>query len=165
MHEPKRGPENRRKSSRHAQLPQLATARGKAALDILKWCSEQSADGRGKRIQDLEFMCRAFLDWAEYATRKDPNIDVKRRNFEYEVPSHLSIRKIRDFAVPVTTAYTPIDPSLKYDDIVSIRKYSDKFFFVGGNNIPKVHDCFGSDGKSYRQLVSYRILSLLSVSN
>jgi ataxia telangiectasia mutated family protein len=61
--------------------------------------------------------------------------------------------------VPVTTAYTPLDPTLKYDDCVWVARYEPTYATAGGVNLPKISVCLGSDGVSYKQLVSLCVIS------
>ena len=46
-----------------------------------------------------------------------------------------------------------VDPSGKYDNIVSIQQFRDKFKLAGGINLPKILTVVGSDGVERRQLV------------
>jgi ataxia telangiectasia mutated family protein len=60
----------------------------------------------------------------------------------------------------------PVDPSCTYkvltsicvllntrQDIVSVTNFGDKYQLVGGLNLPKLIECTGSNGYSYKQLV------------
>lgn len=55
-----------------------------------------------------------------------------------------------------------VDPSGRYDDLVTVRSFLPHYQLVGGVNLPKIIDCVGSDGKSRRQLV--KVGGLLSSS-
>lgn len=46
-----------------------------------------------------------------------------------------------------------VDPSGKYENLVTIRSFKPEFRLAGGLNLPKIIDCIGSDGKERRQLV------------
>ena len=59
-------------------------------------------------------------------------------------------------SVAVPTVEVPVDPSGKYDKIISVSGFEKKFRLVGGINLPKIIDCVGSDGKKRRQLVKVR---------
>lgn len=55
-------------------------------------------------------------------------------------------------------AFIQVDPSGKYEDLVTIRCFKPHFHLAGGVNLPKIIDCVGSDGQSRRQLVKVRLL-------
>lgn len=46
-----------------------------------------------------------------------------------------------------------VDPSGRYDNLVTVRSFMPQYHLAGGVNLPKIIDCVGSDGKSRRQLV------------
>ena len=46
-----------------------------------------------------------------------------------------------------------MDPSCRYDRLVTIERFDSHFQLAGGVNLPKVLSCIGSDGKRRRQLV------------
>lgn len=56
-------------------------------------------------------------------------------------------------------AFTQVDPSGKYEDLVTIRGFEPHFHLAGGVNLPKILDCVGSDGQRRRQLVKVRMLN------
>ena len=70
------------------------------------------------------------------------------------IPKSMVIRRLQNFRVPVATANTPLDPTMRYEDCVWIDHYKPEFTLAGGINLPKICVCFGSDGESYKQLVS-----------
>ncbi|EMP35905.1 Serine-protein kinase ATM [Chelonia mydas] len=49
-----------------------------------------------------------------------------------------------------------VDPTGKYENLVTIRSFKPEFRLAGGLNLPKIIDCIGSDGKERRQLVKGR---------
>ena len=69
------------------------------------------------------------------------------------IPSEMAIVSLQKLKIPVLTADTKIDCTLKYQDIVSIERYSKTFDTAGGVNLPKICTCIGSDGQRYKQLV------------
>ena len=46
-----------------------------------------------------------------------------------------------------------VDPSGKYENLVTVRSFNPEFRLAGGVNLPKIIDCVGSDGRERRQLV------------
>ena len=140
---------NRRHSGRHFMLP-TQTERGAAASSIFdRLRGNESVEGR---VRDLERLCDACLEWAKYPIAKDDRYKKSRAN-RFKIPDHLSIRKIVQLKVPVTTAATPLDLTMKYNDCVWIDHYEPTFTTAGGVNLPKVSICHGSDGQKYKQLV------------
>ena len=77
----------------------------------------------------------------------------KSRNPQHPLPIELSgIQNLRNVAV--TTSHIPILPDSSYSkNIVSIDKFETTFQHVGGVNLPKKTVCYGSNGKSYPQLI------------
>lgn len=49
-----------------------------------------------------------------------------------------------------------MDPTGKYENLVTIQSFKAEFRLAGGVNLPKIIDCVGSDGKERRQLVKVR---------
>lgn len=114
-----------------------------------------SSSDCANKARDLRALCDAYLEWAKYPIKNDPALTVKRRKKEaLQVPKHLAIRKVSNLRVPVTTADTPLDPSMRYEHCVWIQGYSSNFDTAGGINLPKINYCMGSDGVKYKQLVS-----------
>ncbi|KAF9060767.1 hypothetical protein BDP27DRAFT_1429715 [Rhodocollybia butyracea] len=60
--------------------------------------------------------------------------------------------------VPVITAYTPVDPSKRYDpaECVCVHKYDDHFEIAGGANHPKIISCVGSREAAAVRMSSFR---------
>ena len=146
---------NRRHSGR--QFTSTQTERGAAASTIFdRLRSNEFVEGR---VRDVERLCDACLEWAKYPIAKDDRYKKSRAN-RFKIPDHLSIRKIAQLKVPVTTAPTPLDLTMKYDGCIWIDHYEPTFTTAGGNNLPKVSICHGSDGQKYKQLVRRSRLTL-----
>lgn len=140
---------NRRHSGRHHMLS-TQTERGAAASSIFdRLRGNESVEGR---VRDVERLCDACLEWAKYPIANDDRYKKSRAN-RFKIPDHLSLRKIAQLKVPVTTAPTPLDLTMKYNDCVWIDHYEPTFTTAGGINLPKVSICHGSDGQRYKQLV------------
>jgi ataxia telangiectasia mutated family protein len=145
--------QGRRQSGRVEVSSQLD--REAAALDIFAALKQ---DGENvDRVLAVEELCNASLQWAQHPIKKEHS--DKRKKAPFTIPDSLLIRRLRDIRVPVTTAYTPLDPTLKYDDCVWVARYEPTYATAGGVNLPKISVCLGSDGVSYKQLVSLRVIS------
>ena len=147
---------DRRQSGRFSQSTQ--TERGVAATSILERL--RADENTGNRVIDVELLCNAYVEWAMYPIKNNPTYKRKSPDSRgFSIPESQRLLKISKMKVPVSTARTPLDPTLKYDNCVWIEHYERFFRTVGGNNAPKVSSCCGSDGQRYRQLV--RLFDLL----
>ncbi|XP_051534451.1 serine-protein kinase ATM isoform X2 [Myxocyprinus asiaticus] len=104
---------------------------------------------RGKMIQGIEMLCNAYITLAY--------MDASRHKTEKKaipIPPEQPIMQIKDLDdVIIPTMEIKVDPSGKYEDLVTVRSFEAHFHLAGGVNLPKIIDCVGSDGKSRRQLV------------
>ncbi|KAJ3839321.1 hypothetical protein F5878DRAFT_130270 [Lentinula raphanica] len=119
------------------------TGRSLAAKAIFNHLLKNPAtQARTAAVQEL---CEASLTFANHPVSK-----------EKKVPSDQPIRNLRlsRGTVPVITAYTPIDPSTRYDskECVCVEKYAGEYDTAGGINLPKIILCYGTDGRKYKQL-------------
>ncbi|KAJ3512128.1 hypothetical protein NLJ89_g3702 [Agrocybe chaxingu] len=143
------GPDsNQRQSGRHTQSQSTQTERGTAANTIFDRLESDQAST--SRVRDIKILCDACLEWAKLPIAKKEVFKRKQKG-GYPIPP-LKITGLSKLNVPVTTAHTPLDPTLRYNDFVSITGYLKKFFTAGGVNVPKICVCMGSDGKGYKQL-------------
>jgi ataxia telangiectasia mutated family protein len=140
----------KRHSSR-LDSPASQSERGAAARDIFDRLRDDVS--HGERVRALERICDACLEWARFPIRKDVNHYGKKKNGPFKVPETLLIRKIEKIRVPVMTASTPLDPTLRYDNCIWIERYETTFETAGGNNLPKISVCYGNNGERYKQLV------------
>ncbi|PPQ98246.1 hypothetical protein CVT26_003417 [Gymnopilus dilepis] len=125
------------------------TDRGTAATSIMdRLRSDPTRDN--KRVKDLERLCDASLQWAKFPIKGQNS--YKNRSGPFPIPSALKILSIENLRIPVTTARTPVDPTMKYDNCVWIQRYDPSFNTAGGVNMPKITICIGSDGQQYKQL-------------
>ena len=100
-------------------------------------------------VQSVEKLCEAFIDLAYHDVTA-----FKKERGPVKLPSTcllLKLHKLEMVAVP--TVEIPIDPTCRYDNIISIDGFDSFFQLAGGVNLPKVMSCLGSDGKRRRQLV------------
>ncbi|KAL5492086.1 TEL1 [Sanghuangporus weigelae] len=126
--------------------------RAEAAFGIFERLLE--APDSSSRARLVKHLCNAYLEWAKYPIKNDPVITDRksRKSDKLMIPRNLSILCIKDLRVPVTTANTPLDPTMRYDNCVWIHGYQDSFDVAGGINLPKICYCIGSDGIKYKQL-------------
>lgn len=113
-------------------------------------------EGTRNRVTDVETLCNAYVEWAMYPIKDNPTYKRKPPDSRgFNIPESQRLLKISKMKVPVSTARTPLDSTLKYDNCIWIEHYERYFKMVGGNNAPKVSSCYGNDGQKYKQLVSF----------
>uniref|UniRef100_A0A4W5QBH6 non-specific serine/threonine protein kinase n=1 Tax=Hucho hucho TaxID=62062 RepID=A0A4W5QBH6_9TELE len=103
---------------------------------------------RAQMIRGIEVLCDAYITLAY--------MDASRHKTEKTIliPSDQPIMQIKNLDdVIIPTMEIKVDPSGKYDNLVTIKSFKPHFHLAGGVNLPKIIDCVGSDGKSRRQLV------------
>lgn len=102
-------------------------------------------------LDELELLINAYIDLAF--------LDVADKKRETRVLLPAPLRRIKGSLshVPVPTMDLPVDPTCEYKDIIYVVGFSDYFNLVGGLNLPKKIECFGSDGRKYPQLVKVPI--------
>ncbi|KAF8749128.1 Telomere-length maintenance and DNA damage repair [Rhizoctonia solani] len=139
---------NRRQSRTLAADPQLQTKRDEAARNILERLQQDQSVG--KRVVQFVQLCNACLQWAKYSLKQDKALKDSKNKV---VPQHMELAKLKDLDVPVSTAYTSIDMTCRYEDnIIRLTRYGTRFSTAGGINLPKINDCIGEDGERYKQL-------------
>ncbi|KAF8966296.1 hypothetical protein BDZ97DRAFT_2057533 [Flammula alnicola] len=139
----------RRQSGRHSSPP-TQTDRGTAASNIFDRLRIDEVTG--ERVRDVEKLCDACLQWAKYPIVGDSRFQTKQRGVPFKIPSGQKLLEISNLRVPVSTARTPVDPTMQYKDCVWIKRYDATFDTAGGINLPKISVCHGSDGQKYKQL-------------
>ncbi|XP_036392547.1 LOW QUALITY PROTEIN: serine-protein kinase ATM [Megalops cyprinoides] len=127
------------------QPSQLDRERSEVALKIINVIRQQKA----QMVRGLERLCNAYITLAY--------VDASRHKNEKKailIPSDQPIMQIKELEdVVIPTMEVKVDPSGKYDSLVTINAFKPHFHLAGGVNLPKIIDCIGSDGKSRRQLV------------
>ncbi|XP_066475514.1 serine-protein kinase ATM [Tiliqua scincoides] len=122
--------------------------RMKAASDIIGIIKCK----RANMVKNVEVLCDAYITLA--------NMDAtpwKSHRRSINIPFDQPITKLKNLDdVVVPTVETKVDPSGKYENLVTIRSFKPEFRLAGGLNLPKIIDCVGSDGKERRQLVKGR---------
>ncbi|XP_063061017.1 serine-protein kinase ATM [Engraulis encrasicolus] len=104
---------------------------------------------RAAMVRGMETLCDAYITLAY--------MDASRYKTEKKaipIPATQPLTKIQELSeVSIPTMEIKVDPSGKYENLVSIHSFKPNFHLAGGVNLPKIIDCVGSDGKSRRQLV------------
>ncbi|CAN8254904.1 unnamed protein product [Cochlearia groenlandica] len=101
----------------------------------------------GPMIRQMKQLVDIYIKLAELETRRE---DTNKR-----VALPREIRSVKQLElVPVVTATVPVDRSCKYSEgsFPFFRGLSDSIIVMNGINAPKVVECFGSDGRRYKQL-------------
>ncbi|KZP09916.1 hypothetical protein FIBSPDRAFT_922456 [Athelia psychrophila] len=138
----------RRQSSRH-DISLSQTNRSSAADDIFSRLRGDST--MGSRVQGVENVCKASLQWAVLPIRHDARYG-KNMKGPFKVPENIDLLKIKNLQVPVVTVATPIDVTLRYDKCIWIKGFEERFDTAGGVNLPKISVCIGEDGSRHKQL-------------
>uniref|UniRef100_A0AAR2J5U2 non-specific serine/threonine protein kinase n=1 Tax=Pygocentrus nattereri TaxID=42514 RepID=A0AAR2J5U2_PYGNA len=132
------------KSSARQPSP-LDLERAEVALKIMNEIRKRKA----QMIRGIETLCSAYITLAY--------MDASRHKTEKKaipIPVDQPIMQIKDLDdVIIPTMEIKVDPSGRYEDLVTISSFKPHFHLAGGVNLPKIIDCVGSDGKSRRQLV------------
>lgn len=140
-----------RRSSGRGTQSESPTSRAVAARDVFQKLLNNKLTR--ERTAAVEEICNASLAWAMFPVVQEKD------NRPQKVPDNQPIRHLRlsRFQVPVMTAYTPIDITTRYDPsaCVCVDSYANQFETAGGINLPKIINCTGSDGRKYKQLVSF----------
>ncbi|XP_034170693.2 serine-protein kinase ATM [Pangasianodon hypophthalmus] len=104
---------------------------------------------KAQLIRGIETLCHAYITLAYMDASKH-----KTEKKAIPIPADQPIMQIKDLEdVIIPTMEIKVDPSGKYEDLVTIRSFKPHFHLAGGVNLPKIIDCVGSDGQSRRQLV------------
>ncbi|XP_072317352.1 LOW QUALITY PROTEIN: serine-protein kinase ATM [Eucyclogobius newberryi] len=127
------------------QPSQFDLERSNVALKIISAIRKK----RPQMIQDMERLCDAYITLA--------NMDASRHKAEKRaipIPADQPIMQMKNLdEIAIPTMEIKVDPSCRYQDIVTINSFLPQYHLAGGVNLPKIIDCLGSDGRSRRQLV------------
>lgn len=157
-------PRSRRSSTAPAQ-PQIETASQlirAAAADEIFAKVRKAAPHLIPRLDDFEYACRAYQEWAALSLKDDDTYSIGSGNNRRVKPGKQQIKPtllirsgVVNLSIPVSTFDLPIDPSGEYPpkSFPAIVKYDSTFTAAGGIHTPKICLCEGDDGKKYRQLV------------
>lgn len=127
------------------QTSPLDKERSEVALNIINVIRKK----RGKMIKGIETLCDAYITLANMDANK-----WKTEKKPIQIPPEQPITKIRNLDdVVIPTMEIKVDPSGKYENMITIQSFKPHFRLAGGVNLPKIIDCVGSDGKERRQLV------------
>ncbi|XP_074841015.1 serine-protein kinase ATM isoform X2 [Carettochelys insculpta] len=132
------------------EISQLDMDRMEAASNIINIIKSR----RPRMVSGVEALCDAYITLA--------NLDAtqwkSQRTAEgISIPAGQPITKLKNLEdVVVPTMEIKVDPTGKYENLVTIMSFKPEFRLAGGLNLPKIIDCVGSDGKERRQLVKGR---------
>ncbi|XP_020270626.1 serine/threonine-protein kinase ATM [Asparagus officinalis] len=101
----------------------------------------------GAILRQMKQMVEIYIKLAELETKKE---ETNKR-----IPLPRDVRSLRQLElVPVVTANIPVDHSCQYKEgsFPHFSGLADSVMVMNGINAPKVIECFGSDGRKYRQL-------------
>ncbi|XP_075055005.1 serine-protein kinase ATM [Mixophyes fleayi] len=130
------------------KISQIDEDRMEAACSIVNTIKKH----RSRMVRDVERLCDAYITLA--------NMDAsqwKAQRNAIPMPSDQPITKLTNLQdVVIPTMELKVDPSGKYENLVTIKSFNPEFRLAGGLNLPKIIDCIGSDGKERRQLVKGR---------
>ncbi|KAL9227455.1 hypothetical protein vseg_003141 [Gypsophila vaccaria] len=101
----------------------------------------------GNIIKQMKQMVEIYIKLAELETRREDT------NKKVSLPR--DVRSVRELElVPVLTSNIPVDRSCHYHEgtFPHFKGLADSVVVMNGINAPKVVQCYGSDGKTYRQL-------------
>ncbi|KAG5647810.1 hypothetical protein DXG03_007732 [Asterophora parasitica] len=138
---------SRRKSGRMATPSSVQTERSIAAGNIFDRLRREPSTA--ERLRDIEKLSNVCLEWATYPIKNNPKYP---RNKTAKLPTEASIGKITNLRVPVMTHHTPLDPTMQYSDCPWIDHFETSFKVANGNGVPKITDCIGTNGVTYKQL-------------
>ncbi|XP_028903598.1 serine-protein kinase ATM isoform X1 [Ornithorhynchus anatinus] len=127
------------------QISQLDMNRMEAANNIINIIRSS----RAHMVRGVETLCDAYITLA--------NLDAtpwkaQRKGIRISADQPITrLKNLKDVVVP--TMEIKVDPTGKYENLVTISSFKPEFRLAGGLNLPKIIDCVGSDGKERRQLV------------
>ena len=100
-------------------------------------------------VQSIQLLCDAYIDLAYH------NVDAHKKSRDpIPLPKTCPLLKLTNMVgVAIPTVELEVDPSCRYDNVVSLVGFDNHFELAGGINLPKVLSCTGSDGRRRKQLV------------
>ncbi|KAK3095904.1 hypothetical protein FSP39_020638 [Pinctada imbricata] len=103
-------------------------------------------------VKDMETLCIAYIQLANIGVSQH-----KTNTKPIPLDKRLLITQIKDLNnVAMPTVNIQVDPSCRYDYLVTLKGFEPTFKLAGGINLPKIITCVGSDGVGRRQLVKGR---------
>ncbi|KAF5328889.1 hypothetical protein D9611_014266 [Ephemerocybe angulata] len=132
----------------------LSQGRRSEAQRVLSELKADSDELLKERATQVVNACQAYVQWAKHSYL--PQKDKLKNGTAYKI--HTEAWKLRTYLVrgnlriPVLTADTQIDPSMRYEACEWISHYGDTFKTAGGVNLPKIVSCYSVSGREYKQL-------------
>ncbi|KAJ3532415.1 hypothetical protein NMY22_g7753 [Coprinellus aureogranulatus] len=124
------------------------TDRSDAADEVLALLRNDEAVGN--RVKDVEKACDAYLQFARFPAKSEP--DIRNGATICSIRPGMKILTLNHLKIPVLTAETKVDPSMKYEDCVFIKNYKKTYETAGGVNLPKISVCVDEQNREYKQL-------------
>ncbi|KXN87389.1 Serine/threonine-protein kinase TEL1 [Leucoagaricus sp. SymC.cos] len=122
--------------------PSTQTERGSAAQTVFE---RLRADPTvGEKVADIETLCNASWQWAKYPLEKTRYRSTKQ--------AELLICRVKDLRVPVPTDTTPLDPTMRYENLHYVQNFEKQFTTAGGVNLPKISICVNTENTRFKQL-------------
>ncbi|KAF6761729.1 hypothetical protein DFP72DRAFT_879464 [Ephemerocybe angulata] len=134
----------------------LSQGRRSEAQRVLSELKADSDELLKERATQVVNACQAYVQWAKHSYL--PQKDKLKNGTAYKI--HTEAWKLRTYLVrgnlriPVLTADTQIDPSMRYEACEWISHYGDTFKTAGGVNLPKIVSCYSVSGREYKQLTA-----------
>eukprot|EP01147_Barroeca_monosierra_P009359 gene9359-1618_t len=119
----------------------------KSILDELETSKENDLSHLVKQVYAVS---RGYIQLATLPIDKKFKSNPAHYENSFTLASLTNVEK-----VAVITKETTVSPTARYfdEDVVRIRKWDSQFDFAGGINLPKIINCLGTDGHSYKQVV------------
>ncbi|KAI9091728.1 hypothetical protein DFS34DRAFT_584387 [Phlyctochytrium arcticum] len=134
-------------AQKNKSVPQNPTSTSAATvLDRLR-----RPEALGDLVLRVETLCDAYIDLAWKGIT--PAMLKTTKTFPLSRRSPIGQIAVQGLDVPVITADHPVRGDCKYDDLPRITGFKNTFTVPGGINVPKVVECYATDGKTYTQLV------------
>ncbi len=124
-----------------------AIARAELASTMLRKVAK-SSERHESIVQETEALLDAYNELAYTDLKRKSKQSTKNSLSAFRLAG---IRDLNNACVP--TKELPVDPTCRYENIVSVREFRQYYLLVGGINLPRKVECVGSDGVVYHQLV------------
>ncbi|KAJ3118392.1 hypothetical protein HK100_000616 [Physocladia obscura] len=130
--------------------PAKMKALNTAAIELLNRLQNENSKVR-EIIINADNLSNAYIELALL------NPPAKYRTSKSTIPIPIDkkskLGRVFNLAIPILTTDQPVSTTYDHPSIVTIHKFQQEYYLVGGINAPKVIQCIGSDGNIYTQLV------------
>ncbi|KAI9361591.1 hypothetical protein DFJ73DRAFT_655641 [Zopfochytrium polystomum] len=137
-----------------AETVAAASVNFAAAALLQKIKASAPADGALRpKILALDALCDAYLEFAGLQVPSSSLARGKGGSGKHKLDRRMRLHEAKDVEVPVVSAALSVSPNGDYAQVETIASFAKDFKLVGGVNLPKVLECYGSHGNTYIQLV------------